>query len=323
MRLRGLTTARIVAKWIHKRFGRPGPLILGYHRIAECGWDLQRLCVGPQHFAEQLEELMRVGRPIGLAQFMRKFTSADDLSRNFVITFDDGYKDTYDTAAPILERFGVPATVFIPTGMIGRPFWWDEIQEIVENAAELPVSITLELGGAIFQWKRGGRADNARAMLVDALCSHFRNIPYGRTDEALETLREFSERPETNADPVRAMTADEIASLSRHELIDIGSHTVTHRSLNGLARDSQESELRQSKADLEALCGRPIESFAYPNGRISGEAPKLLRDLGFSCGLTSDFSPVSRRNNPYLLPRIFVGDWDGHQFSTWLDRWLG
>jgi peptidoglycan/xylan/chitin deacetylase (PgdA/CDA1 family) len=119
------------------------------------------------------------------------------------------------------------------------------------------------------------------------------------------------------------MTADEIASLSRHELIDIGSHTVTHRSLNGLARDSQESELRQSKADLQALCGRTIESFAYPNGRISGEAPKLLRDLGFSCGLTSDFGTVSRRNNPYLLPRIFVDDWDGDQFSTCLNRWLG
>ena len=323
MRIRGVTSARIVAKWLHKRFGRRGPLILGYHRIAECNWNLQQLCVGPKHFEEHLEVLTQAGRSIGLPQFVRKLANGEDVSRMFVVTFDDGYKDTFDTAAPILDRFGVSATVFIPTAMIGKPFWWDEIQEIVEKAVTLPDSINLNLGGHHFRWERVTETHDSRALLIHALCSHFRRIPYARTDEALGTLMELPEFPGTSTEPVRAMTADEVVALSRHELIEIGSHTVSHASLSTLTREHQESELRRSKVALEALCNLPIESFAYPNGRVSREAPALLRQTGFSCVLTSEGRPVSRRSDPYLLPRSFLDDWDGDQFSCWLGRWFG
>jgi peptidoglycan/xylan/chitin deacetylase (PgdA/CDA1 family) len=270
-----------------------------------------------------LEVLTKAGRPIDLPQFVRKLANGDDVSRRFVVTFDDGYKDTVDTAAPILDQYGVSATVFIPTAMIGKPFWWDEIQEIVEKAANLPDSIDLSLGGDNFRWERVTEAHDSRAALIHDLCGHFRSIPYAKTDEALGTLRELPEFPETSTEPVRAMTADEVVTLSRHELIEIGSHTVTHTSLSDLSPERQESEVRQSKVDLEALCGLPVESFAYPNGRVAREAPALLRQTGFSCGITSKGRPVSRSCNPYLLPRSFVGDWDGDQFSRWLGRWLG
>jgi hypothetical protein len=207
--------------------------------------------------------------------------------------------------------------------MIGKPFWWNEIQGIVEKATHLPDSIDLNLGGENFRWAQVTEADDSRAALIHALCGHFRRIPYARTDEALKTLKELPELPETSTELISAMTADEVVTLSRHELIEIGSHTVTHASLSDLSLERQESELKQSKANLEALCDLPIESFAYPNGRVAREAPALLRQTGFSCGITSNGRPVSRSSNPYMLPRSFVGDWDGDQFSRWLDRWLG
>ena len=322
MRIRGVGTAKLVAKWLRTRFGRPGPLILGYHRISKAEWDPQQLCVSPQCFEEQLEIMMRGGQALSLFEFVRRLRGGDDLSRTFVITFDDGYEDTLTAAIPILEQFDVPATVFIPTGMIGKPFWWCEIQEIVNAASQIPGVIVADLGGIEFRWEAVPSASDLRAPLIHALCAHFRSVPYGRTDAALRTLCSVLESPAYTSGTVRAMSAEQVVELSGHPLVEVGSHTVTHKSLKGIGINSQREEVRQSKEALQALCGRQIESFAYPNGSISREAPALLEELEFRCGVTSLVRPVSRRTSPYLLPRPFVGDWNGDEFSRWIERWF-
>jgi peptidoglycan/xylan/chitin deacetylase (PgdA/CDA1 family) len=322
MRIRGIGTARLLAKKFHGRFGRPGPLILGYHRIAASSWDPQQLCVSPQNFEEQLEVLTRTGCAVSLRQFVNDLKNGKHPKRAFVVTFDDGYADTLEVAGPILGRHGVPATAFVPTGMIGRSFWWDDIQNVIEKSSDLPEKIAIELGDRLFRWKKVQDSTKDRASLVHSLCAFFRSLPNDQIDNALTRLREIFEFVAAGEPTARAMTSEQISELSGSDLFDVGSHTVTHTPLDELGVEDQSTQLRESKAELEDICGSPVVAFAYPNGRTSAEAPGILGQLGYECGVTSNAKPVMRRHNPYLLPRSFVGDWDGDSFSDWLGRWL-
>ncbi len=66
------------------------------------------------------------------------------------ITFDDGYVDVLATALPLLERFDLPATVFLATGWLGssRRFWWHDLARVVLPARPLPELLELDLGGS-------------------------------------------------------------------------------------------------------------------------------------------------------------------------------
>src|SRR4051812_23080297 len=91
----------------------PTPAILMYHRIASETFDPWRLAVTPEAFAEQLGWLARHRIVLRLAEFaelhrMRKLPRA-----SIALTFDDGYVCTAETAAPMLQKAGMAATIFI------------------------------------------------------------------------------------------------------------------------------------------------------------------------------------------------------------------
>ena len=108
------------------------PTILLYHRVAHVTTDPQLLSVTPEHFVEHLQLLAEQREPVSLADLVchreeRRYRQA------VAVTFDDGYADNLHAAKPLLERAGVPATVFVTSGYVGgmRPFWWDELEELL------------------------------------------------------------------------------------------------------------------------------------------------------------------------------------------------
>lgn len=320
MRIRGIGTAKRIAGWARSLVHR-GPVILGYHQVATSDWDPQKLCVSPENFAEQLEIMSRVAKPISLAQLSCGLQEGEKLEKSFVVTIDDGYADTLEAATPILERFGVPATVFITTGVIGKPFWWCEIQHLVQESTTLPPIIEINAGDHTLNWRRTSDSRKARAKLIQTLGDLFRALPFDQQDETLKRVRAlFSANGASSG--IRAMTAEQIASLSSSGLIEIGSHAVTHTSLNQLGVEQQRIELQQSKQELERICGKPVVSCSYPNGRISAETSEVARELGYTSGCTSQEELVASNCDPLLLPRLWVGDWDGDRFSRWLKWWL-
>lgn len=320
MRIRGLGAAKRAGLWA-RSFVRPGPIILGYHRVAAADWDPQYLCVSPGNFAAQLEVLLERALPLSLQALRRGIEEGTSPEKAFVVTLDDGYEDSLEVATPILERYGVPATVFVTTGMIGRPFWWCEVQHLVENAPVLPAQMSIDIGQHRYRWSR--KADNvrARARLIQSLGDMFRELAFERHDEALAQVREAFGTTNEARSGARAMTTEQIAALARSGHIEVGSHMVTHTSLNRLSDEQQRAELQDSKAALEAIVGGPVQSFSYPNGRLDGASPRLARNAGYSAGCTSREELASRRCDPMLLPRIWAGDWDAEQFSRWLWRW--
>lgn len=320
MRIRGLGAVRRAGLWARSAI-RPGPIILGYHRIAESKWDPQYLCVSPDNFAVQLKALLDRAKPLSLTGLRRSMEQGTHLHKAFVITLDDGYADSLDVAAPILEEYGVPATVFVSTGMIGKPFWWCEVQYLVENAPELPAEISFEAAGRRFRWSRKDISAGARARLLQSFRKLFRRLPFESQEDALAKIRDSFKRKGDDESDVRGMTAEEIAILANMGNIEVGSHLVTHTSLNQLSEDAQRAELRESKERLEEIIGRQVQSFSYPNGRLSRASPRLAREVGYSVGCTSREALTGQGCDPMRLPRAWAGNWDVEHFSRWLRRW--
>lgn len=136
----------------------PSAVILAYHRVAAVGVDPWGMCVSPPHFAEHLEVLRRHAHPLSLAELVRRHRTGRLPRRAVVVTFDDGYLDNLDTAAPMLARVDVPATVFLASGYLdaGGEFWWDELERYLLAPAALPGVLALTVGGERHEWRVEG-----------------------------------------------------------------------------------------------------------------------------------------------------------------------
>ena len=93
---------------------RPGIRILMYHRVAPVtGFD--QLTVTPEVFAMQMRHLAESTRVLSLSQAIAELSSGASLKDAVVVTFDDGYLDNLTCALPILEKYQIPACIFITT----------------------------------------------------------------------------------------------------------------------------------------------------------------------------------------------------------------
>jgi peptidoglycan/xylan/chitin deacetylase (PgdA/CDA1 family) len=328
--------------------GPPAALVLLYHRIAVLDSDPQRLAVTPQNFAGHLEILMAHCRPMPLRQLVERVRDGTLPDRAVAVTFDDGYADNLEYGKPLLERYDVPATVFLTTSYLrgGREFWWDDLERLLLLPGELPRTLRLRVGGLVHEWDLDGASAYAvedrlrhadwnverpddptpRHYVYRRLCGWLRALPVEERDA---TLRELSDdvRGATAARAThRALAADEVVRLTTGGQVDVGAHTVTHSSLSALPLATQRSEIAGSKAAIEELTGREVADFAYPFGGrsdYSRASVGLVREAGFASAYSTRPGLVGRRTHPLELPRMLVRNWDPDTFAGRLRAWLG
>ncbi len=106
-----------------------GTAILMYHGFAPAGERASRYVVPAERFESQLSTLLRLGhRPVRMADYREhRRDDAVPPARSFVVTIDDGYAEVESLAVPVLRRLGIPATLFLVEGAIGRSNTWDRI----------------------------------------------------------------------------------------------------------------------------------------------------------------------------------------------------
>jgi peptidoglycan/xylan/chitin deacetylase (PgdA/CDA1 family) len=319
--------------------------ILMYHRIADPAGesDPWGLCVSPARFAEQLAVLRECGTPITLSALVRDHERGDVPRGGVVVTFDDGYADNLHTAKPLLERYDVPATVFVTTGHIAKDgeFWWDELERLLLAPGTLPPTLDLAIAGTMHHWDvgsaavyqeedrrrdRGRRAWQgalgSRHALYYAVWSVLLPLPFAERRDVIDAIASWAGDRGAARASHRVVREDELVELARGGLVDVGSHTVTHAMFPAQAAALQARELADSKTALETILGAPVTTFAYPHGERAPESPGLVRDAGFACGCTVVAEPVWKGSERYELPRFAVEDWSGEEFARRLARWL-
>ena len=113
--------------WLSPRYTSP---ILVYH---DFGYEKSGSFVSPENFNRQMEYIKKKGfEVITLDELVKSIKDKRRLKRNkVVITFDDGYRDNFEYAYPVLKKFGFPATIFLITDLIGTEkeyLSWDEVR---------------------------------------------------------------------------------------------------------------------------------------------------------------------------------------------------
>jgi peptidoglycan/xylan/chitin deacetylase (PgdA/CDA1 family) len=324
----------------------PRSLILLYHQIAELRSDPWALRVTPRHFTEHLEVLREHARPIRLQQLSKSLLDENVPDRSVVVTFDDGYADNLHNAKPMLERCGIPATIFLVTGNIGREreFWWDKLDRLLLQPGTLPAALSLRLNGRTYRWELGETnhyseeasqryqgwrawegAPSSRHALYISLWELLHSLTESEQQQLLGQLVAWAGAESAGRPTHRCLSFEEVAALTQGELVEVGAHTVTHPALSALPAASQRDEILKSKARLEEFLGSPVDSFAYPYGKgrdYTAETVSIVREAGFSCACSSLAGVVERSTDPFRLPRMHVEDCDGDEFAKRLSRWF-
>jgi len=282
-------------------------VVLLYHRVADVS-DVHDLSVPPALFEEQLQWLARECHVLPLDELL--CGARDGLpERAVAITFDDGYLDTLHTAAPILERFGMPATVFPTTRWLETPgeYWWDVLERAL-CSGETPPQLVFE-DGLVFATgtvaERRAAHDTLHDRLVHAALSE-------RDRRIAELERWAALKPDRCRRPI---VADELRQLSTVPGLSIGAHTVNHLALPDQDAPTQRTEVLESMQSLERVLGRRVDCFAHPYGAVDRTTAHLVRGhCRWSAGCRS--AAIGASFDAAAFPRLEVKRWDAAAISS-------
>jgi peptidoglycan/xylan/chitin deacetylase (PgdA/CDA1 family) len=326
MRVPGIKTARRFLRWIQARI-LGGALILAYHRISTAQGVLQEVPVSPENFSEHLHELRKHTYPMSLSRLVQDLRHDSLPEKSIAVTFDDGYADNLYNAKPLLEKYEIPATVFICTGYMGKEFWWDELERLIACSQTDLDTLHLQIGSKEFKWHpRNTNHESGHAEFRKKFCRSLYHFLLALDPEdqnhAMDTIRSWTAAPPPESSSPRAMSSDEILQLVDSGLVEVGAHTSNHPVLPALSFERQREEIESSKRDLEALLGNRISGFAYPNGKASEYTKRIVQELGFAYGCTSLHNVVRPGNDIYELTRFWQKDVDGDRFGKELNWWM-
>lgn len=295
---------------------RPGsrdlPFIAGYHRVVEKSGDrggagIPAQLISRRMLEKHLDWLGRRFRFVSLDELGERMESGATFARPAAaVTFDDGYADVYEHAFPMLRRKGIPAAVFVITGLVGtsRLPIHDRLygslrralSEGVPNRRELERRLAA-LGAEIRpleEWARG------RLCLSAVVSGWLASLSQERVLEVIGALEPEGAAREA-ADGMRPLSWEMLVEMSRAGIV-IGSHTRTHALLTNEIGPKIREEVAGSRADLESRLGIDVRHFAYPCGKFDLRALAAVASAGYRFAYTTCLHRDPRR--PLLtLPR--------------------
>lgn len=305
---------------------RPESFILMYHKIySGVKIDPWRLNVSENNFESQLLFLKKHYKVINLEQFVRNKKENKMEPRTVAITFDDGYKDCFTTAFPLLKKHGIPATFFVNSGYIENQeeFWPDRLIRLLLVDKKLPekdLYITcVNRTWANEKAKHPNTQERSR-FFMDVWYTLLQLHPVMR-NHALQEIEEWINFPTTVLEHSKAMTKEELIAMAKDPLISIGGHTTNHVALKFMDKESQREEIESNKFWLEKVLRKPIAGFAYPNGEFNKNSVLLMKEYGFDYACTTRELRNSHYVSDYKLPRFQVCDWNKGEFEAKLKAW--
>lgn len=315
--LTGLTL-RALGNALGTTIGRNRVCVINYHRVLHTPEPLLASEPDVDTFRWQMELLARCFHVMPLHDALRAIAVGKVPQRAVCITFDDGYRSIHELALPVLREFGLPATVFVTSGYIGQGSMWND--RIIATVQALPAGeLDLEdIGLGTYQLRNLAQRRHSLELLIE----RSKYLPPAARDNLVDRLDRLTDK-ETRHDSM--LTRDMIIDLNHHG-IDIGAHTVSHPILTSLDDETAWHEIADGKAQLEAIIGKSVRLFAYPNGKdgkdFDGRHVAMVRKAGFDAAFTTAAGSFGRCHDPFKLPRSRPWDDAPLTFGLRLLRWL-
>jgi peptidoglycan/xylan/chitin deacetylase (PgdA/CDA1 family) len=252
-------------------------------------------------FERHIAFLARNFDVLSLTEAASRLRSGRLPKRACCVTFDDGYADNLTVALPILQRYQAPATVFVATGYLdgGRMF----NDAVVDLIARHPGPV-LDLRG-LGLGRHTLEDIEARQRTIGSLLEQLKYLMPDDRDQLVASIVEAAGVGALTTEPM--LSSAQVRALS-DQGIDIGGHTVAHTILTSLDDDTARSEILRGKQRLEEITGKPVTTFAYPNGRpqrdFAATHAAMLAELGFEVAVTTAHGVGNRNSDQYQLPRF-------------------
>ncbi len=300
---------------IRKRSGKRY-LILMYHRVLPSGHEIPPsqagMYVDPKTFEEHIRYLKLHFHVIS---FSEKFSPlyAEGKSQSglpaCILTFDDGWRDFYEFAYPILKRNQVPATVFLPTGYIGTNewFWSDRLAWLLTSPIPSAGQERHRIipGNAVLEKITG--LSGAYEERLEAAIHILKTRRDSEIEEVIEGLKERSNRDPAPNKRV-FLNWEEIREMGGSGLVSFGSHTHNHRILIHLAEEEVGKELTLSKGILvrERAVDPSFIPFCYPNGNWNERIAQMVRETGYHAAVSTENGWNESNASPFELKRVAI-----------------
>jgi peptidoglycan/xylan/chitin deacetylase (PgdA/CDA1 family) len=279
--------------------------ILCYHRVGTEGAPLfSRL--EPTVFAAQMRFIKKHYRVVPLGQLCSELQEAHLVKPTLAITFDDGYRDLYTHAFPVLQKYQIPATIYL----IGRSMetgeapWYDRIFAAL-SAAEGPV-LEVKLGSTC---RFSLSSPVARAAAGWQIVCYLRSIPDSERRVWCADFETQVPVPERELQD-RMLNWKQVREMQRGG-VKFGAHTMTHPSVSRLSPSAMENELKSSRRVLEQGLETYVQDFAYPFGKPSdcgSAAEEYLLRCGYRSAVTTRAGTNMIGANLMALRRLQIGD---------------
>jgi len=280
--------------------------IICYHRIGNINdrWAIDTTDISD--FEKEMRFLSKTHKIFSLEKLAKIINEKKVLpKKGAVVTFDDGYKDNYTQAFPVLKRYNIPATVFLTTSYIGTGnlFWWDKLDYILSNTKQK----RFDLGdfGDIYP-----PSDKNKLKKHDEISIRFTKIPEDQKINLIDKLVEISDVDiPKNLGKDIIMSWDEVKEMNE-EGISFGAHTVTHPILTKIPLEQAKNEIISSKKDIENRIDKPVTTFSYPNGLsddFNNDIKNIIKENGFVCATTIIPKMTDKNSDLFELGRIPPG----------------
>lgn len=300
-------------------------MILTYHSVrpnveSDADWIGPGITHTSAVFDRQMELLSRKFTPISLDDILLFVKGEKELSGwPVAITFDDGFLDNVEIAAPVLDRYGIRAAFYLTSGLIGtsQSPWYSRVRHAMLTTKRNSWQSSLQQ--QMFDLSSATARDAALLAAYEA-CAH---LVKDAQSGAVSTIERELDVEEVLPERRLMMNWDETKLLQRAGHV-VGSHTVTHPNVAHVKRDDDlRDELAESKRVIEQQIGHLVAHFSYPHPALTPQWNErtiaATREAGYTSAVTTTRGPVHKGANPLALKRINAPRAE-HEFLWNLER---
>ena len=296
--------------------------ILLYHGVHPDGlsWGLANSSgkhIPRERFAAEMECLARSRPVVTMRDIAAAHRGESTLPDGAVaVTFDDGFLNNRTEAWPVLERYGIPATIYLATGYIGsgKMMWTDRLEAAILGTQGRRLDV--DVAGVRLNYDL--REDTGRVAAFTEIKARCKSSPNDMKDAVVDWIWEELGPDVAPDDPRYAfMNWDDARTMAKSELIEFGAHTVDHVALSRVPNEVMRSQIDLSVEAVNNELGIATPFFSYPEGQESDyndDVIGYLREKGFDHAPSAiDGVNYVATTDPFHIRRTMVG-FEGRPF---------
>lgn len=323
--------------WLRIKLRRKA-VVLMYHRVltedemAATG-SHPAIVVKQETFAMQMEILRKRFRVMTIDEFVERMERNIPFENSScLVTFDDGWRDNYYNAFPILTRHQIPAVIFLPVNYIGgqRLFWQEAlvhgllatIKEARQNPSMAPLLREIIAPLGLEQCMDCTDVD-PRQRIIELIALQRKRFRPAEVNKVLMQLnRELGTRWD-NAKVIDGFLTWEHVAEMLEEGIQFGGHGSEHHLLSEICLDEARKDIEGCTSVLATRLKRHPTYFSYPRGYRSPDVIEAVKQSGYRMAFIANGGPVQCGDDRFAVKRINIFEEDTKTVPLFLARVVG